>query len=217
MSAPSLFGLREIGLHSAYVSHVLPYLIVLGIGSGLSVAPSFSTGTLGLAPEDAGVGSAALNTAQQVGGSIGTALLNTLAASAATSYLVGRAHSSVTIQSAVLHGETTAFLWSAFAFIAGAIVAALVLPGAVASQRLSRNTRFLQPRLDRRHLSEPRSSKYRLPAAPVEREGYVPSLHGVTLRSGTVDGSGQGIHDGRGDRATESEVAFYKQSSPRGR
>jgi sugar phosphate permease len=127
VSATALFGLREVGLHSAYVSHVLPFLIVLGIGSGLSVSPSFSTGTLGLAPKDAGVGSAALNTAQQVGGSIGTALLNTLAASAATSYLVGRAHSAVTAQEAVTHGDSTAFLWSAFAFIAGAIVASLVL------------------------------------------------------------------------------------------
>jgi hypothetical protein len=127
VSAAALFGLHFVGLHSSYISHVLPYLLVLGIGSGLSVSPSFSTGTLGLAPQDAGVGSAALNTAQQVGGSIGTALLNTLAASAATSYLVGRAHSSVTIQESVMHGDTTAFLWSAFAFIAGAIVASLVL------------------------------------------------------------------------------------------
>jgi hypothetical protein len=69
---------------------VLPYILVLGVGFGLSVAPAFSTGTLGLAPRDAGVGSATLNTAQQVGRSIGTALLNTVAASAAISYLVGR-------------------------------------------------------------------------------------------------------------------------------
>ena len=77
ISAAALFGLHLVGLHSSYVSHVLPYLIVLGVGFGLSVAPAFSTGTLGLAPQDAGVGSATLNTAQQVGGSIGTALLNT--------------------------------------------------------------------------------------------------------------------------------------------
>ena len=66
-----------------------PTSILLGFGFGLSLAPSFSTGTLGLPPHDAGVGSAALNTTQQVGGSIGTALLNTLAAGAATAYLVG--------------------------------------------------------------------------------------------------------------------------------
>ena len=65
--AGALFGLHLVGLHSSYVSHVLPYLLVLGVGFGLSVSPAFSTGTLGLAPQDAGVGSATLNTAQQVG------------------------------------------------------------------------------------------------------------------------------------------------------
>jgi EmrB/QacA subfamily drug resistance transporter len=124
--AAALFGLHLVGLHSSYVSHVLPYLIVLGIGFGLSVAPAFSTGTLGLAPRDAGVGSATLNTAQQVGGSIGTALLNTLAASAATSYLVGRAVTPANVQAALLHSYTTAFLWSASIFVAGAVVAGLV-------------------------------------------------------------------------------------------
>src|SRR6202453_4006429 len=83
IAAAGMFGLHLLGLHSSYVVHVLPFLIVLGLGLGLSVSPSFSTGTLGLAPQDAGVGSATLNTAQQVGGSIGTALLNTVAAGAA--------------------------------------------------------------------------------------------------------------------------------------
>ena len=127
VSAAALFGLHLVGLHSSYASHVLPYLLVLGIGFGLSVAPAFSTGTLGLAPTDAGVGSATLNTAQQVGGSIGTSLLNTVAASAATSYLVGRALTPANRQAALLHSYTTAFLWSAVIFVAGAIVAGLVL------------------------------------------------------------------------------------------
>ncbi len=132
--AAALFGLHLVGLHSSYVSHVLPYLLVLGIGFGLSVAPAFSTGTLGLAPQDAGVGSATLNTAQQVGGSIGTALLNTLAASAATSYLVGRAVTPANVQAALLHSYTTAFLWSASIFVAGAVVAGLVLkPGGLSA------------------------------------------------------------------------------------
>ena len=127
VSAVALFGLHLVGLHSSYVSHVLPYLIVLGIGFGLSVAPAFSTGTLGLAPQDAGVGSATLNTAQQVGGSIGTSLLNTLAAGAATSYLVGRAVTPANLKAAMLHSYTTAFLWSSLIFVAGAVVAGLVL------------------------------------------------------------------------------------------
>jgi hypothetical protein len=127
ISAAALFGLHLVGLHSSYVSHVLPYLIVLGGGFGLSVAPAFSTGTLGLAPQDAGVGSATLNTAQQVGGSIGISLLNTVAAGAATSYLVGRTVTPANLRAAAVHSYTTAFLWSSLIFVAGAVVAGLVL------------------------------------------------------------------------------------------
>ena len=139
--AAALFGLHLVGLHSSYASHVLPYLLVLGVGFGLSVAPSFSTGTLGLAPQDAGVGSATLNTAQQVGGSIGTALLNTVAAGAASSYLVGRTVNPANLQAAAVHSYTTAFLWSSLIFVAGAAVAGLVLRrgnlAALASQGLA--------------------------------------------------------------------------------
>jgi EmrB/QacA subfamily drug resistance transporter len=127
VSAGALFGLHLVGLHASYVTDVLPYLLVLGFGSGLSVAPAFSTGTLGLGPKDAGVGSATLNTAQQVGGSVGTALLNTLAATAATSYLVGRAPTQANIQAALLHSYSTAFSWSALVFVVGAVVAGTVL------------------------------------------------------------------------------------------
>jgi EmrB/QacA subfamily drug resistance transporter len=132
--AVALYGLHLVGLRSSYVSHVLPYLIVLGIGFGLSVAPSFSTGTLGLMPQDAGVGSATLNTAQQVGGSIGTSLLNTLAAAAASAYLVGKVVSRASLEAAAVHSYTTAFLWAALFFVAGAVVSGLVLaPGGLSA------------------------------------------------------------------------------------
>ncbi len=124
--AVGMYLLHLVGLHSAYVTHVMPYLILLGFGFGLSLAPSFSTGTLGLRPHDAGVGSATLNTCQQVGGSIGTALLNTLAASAAAAYLVGKVPSVVNVQSAALHSYTTAFLWSSGFFVVGAVLSGLV-------------------------------------------------------------------------------------------
>jgi EmrB/QacA subfamily drug resistance transporter len=127
LAAVAMYLLHQLGLHSSYASHVLPYIILLGVGFGLSLAPAFSTGTVGLQPHDAGVGSATLNTAQQVGGSVGTALLNTLAASAATAYLVGRVVSPATQQAAALHSYTTAFLWSAYIFVGGAVVAGLVL------------------------------------------------------------------------------------------
>jgi hypothetical protein len=81
-------------------------------------------------PSGAGVGSATLNTSQQVGGSVGTALLNTLAAGAATAYLAGRAITPANLQSAALHSYTTAFLYSALIFVVAAVIAGLVLPGA---------------------------------------------------------------------------------------
>jgi EmrB/QacA subfamily drug resistance transporter len=127
LAAVALFMLHRVGLDTSYWSHVFPYLILLGIGFGLSLAPSFSTGTIGLPPHDAGVGSATLNTSQQVGGSIGTALLNTLAAGAATAYLVGKAVTPATLKASQLHSYTTAFLWSSLIFVAGAVVAGLVL------------------------------------------------------------------------------------------
>lgn len=150
VSAAAMFGLHLVGLHSSYVSHVLPYLLVLGAGFGLSVAPAFSTGTLGLAPQDAGVGSATLNTGQQVGGSIGTALLNTVAASAATSYLVGRALTPANRQAALLHSYTTTFLWSSLIFVAGAVVAGLVLPrGDLTALASESSAAKLAPELER--------------------------------------------------------------------
>jgi predicted MFS family arabinose efflux permease len=124
----AMYLLHMVGLHTSYWSHVFPWLTLLGLGFGLSLAPAFSTGTLGLRPHDAGVGSATLNTSQQIGGSIGTALLNTLAASAATAYLVGRATSPAALKAAALHSYTTAFLWSSLIFLVGAVVAGLVLP-----------------------------------------------------------------------------------------
>ena len=126
IDALAMYMLHRVGLHSSYVTHVLPYVVLLGFGFGLSLAPSFSTGTLGLRPADAGVGSATLNTSQQVGGSIGTALLNTLAAGAATAYLVGKVPTPDNLASAALHSYTTAFLWSSGFFVVGAVLAGLV-------------------------------------------------------------------------------------------
>jgi hypothetical protein len=85
-----------------------------------------NTGTLGVEPQDAGVASATVNTSQQVGGAVGTALLSTLATSAATSYLAGGHPSAALIAHATVHGYTTAFAWSAAIFALGAVIAAVV-------------------------------------------------------------------------------------------
>jgi predicted MFS family arabinose efflux permease len=127
LAAVAMLLLHGVGLQNSYIGRVLPSLLLLGIGLGLGLAPAFSTATLGLDPSDAGVGSAALNTTQQVGGSIGVALLNTLAASSATAYLVSHGPGPLTLRASALHGYTTAFLWSSLFFVAGAAIAGLVL------------------------------------------------------------------------------------------
>jgi hypothetical protein len=116
---------------------VLPSTILLGIGLGLTFAPGFSLSTLGVEERDSGVASATVNTMQQVGGSVGTALLNTIAATAATSYAsshltgAGTPRGAALLQAnAAVHSYTTAFWWASAIFVVGAILTAIVLrPG----------------------------------------------------------------------------------------
>ncbi len=112
----------------AYVTHVLPALLLTGIGMGCVFAPAFSTATLGVKSSDAGIASAMVNTSQQVGGSVGTALLSTIFASAAASFASTHAKTVGLVSAASLHGYTTAFEWAAGIFAAGLLVAVFVLP-----------------------------------------------------------------------------------------
>jgi hypothetical protein len=108
-----------------YVTHVLPAEILLGGGiSGLMV-PAFSVATLGLDPRQAGVGSALANTATQVGGSLGIALLNTVAAGATAGYLV--LHGAAAMTAALTHGYAVAAAYGAAIFIGAALVAVLLI------------------------------------------------------------------------------------------
>jgi EmrB/QacA subfamily drug resistance transporter len=73
---------------SAYVSGILPSLIIISLGMGLVFVPLSAVSLFAIGNHDAGVASAVLNTSQQIGGSIGVAFLNTVAASATTAYIV---------------------------------------------------------------------------------------------------------------------------------
>jgi EmrB/QacA subfamily drug resistance transporter len=119
--------LAQLGVHSIYAAHVLPALILTGLGLGLVMAPAMNTGTLGVSAADSGVASATVNTMQQIGGSLGTALLSTLAASATTSYLAGQPPSAAVTAQATVHGYTTGFWWAAAIFAVGAIACGLLL------------------------------------------------------------------------------------------
>jgi EmrB/QacA subfamily drug resistance transporter len=112
----------------AYVSHVLPGLMLSGLAMGLIFAPSFSTATLGVRSSDAGIASAMVNTSQQVGGSVGTALLSTIFATSVSSYASAHQHLAGLAGTASIHGYSTAFQWAAALFGAGLLVALLILP-----------------------------------------------------------------------------------------
>ena len=127
MASIGLFWMTGITITSSYSSSVLGPLIVMGLGVGFIFAPAFNTATLGVAPHDAGVASALVNTSQQIGGSVGTALLNTLAASAASAYLVGKSPTALNQGIAAVHSYTTSFMVSAWVFLGGAIVTAVIL------------------------------------------------------------------------------------------
>ena len=114
--------------HGAYASHVLPSLIIVGVAMGCIFAPAFSTATLGVGSRDAGIAAAMVNTSQQVGGSIGTALLSTIFASAAAGYATAHAHSHGLAAAASIHGYVIAFDWAAGLFAVGLLVAVFILP-----------------------------------------------------------------------------------------
>ena len=115
---------------STYAADVLPGLLIIGIGMPCIFAPSFATATLGVDRYEAGVASAMVNTSQQVGGAVGTAVLSTIFANAAASYASSHARGPGLAAAAAIHGYTTAFYVAAGMFAVGLLVAALVLPRA---------------------------------------------------------------------------------------
>ena len=125
----------QLGVTTNYAAVILPALLVIGLGLGLVFGCGLNTATYGAAAEDAGVASAMVNTCQQVGGSIGTALLNTIAASALSSYLVTHGHSAAAEAGGAVHSYVVAFWVAAGIFAGAAVVCALVLRSGVLIQK----------------------------------------------------------------------------------
>jgi EmrB/QacA subfamily drug resistance transporter len=128
----------RIGLHGDYLGGLLGPFMLTGCGMGFMFSTCMNTGTYGVAPQDAGVASASVNTGQQLGGSIGTSLLNTIAASATSSYIaaklshLGGQPLSVLQAQGLLHGYTTVFWWCVGLFVAAAVICGtLMRPGAL--------------------------------------------------------------------------------------
>ncbi|HEX4444903.1 MAG TPA: MFS transporter [Galbitalea sp.] len=130
LAASGMLWLTQLGVHSTYVADIMPPLMLVGFAMGTIMPASMQTATLGVERAYAGVASALVNTSQQVGGSIGTALLNTLAASALTAYLTANPPLANTkpalaeaLGNAAVHSYAIAYTWGAGSFALGAVIA----------------------------------------------------------------------------------------------
>ncbi|RKN15829.1 DHA2 family efflux MFS transporter permease subunit [Micromonospora musae] len=112
LAAAGMVALTQVDVDTSFVALLLPAQIVLGLGLGFTFVPLSSLALYGVPEHDAGAASATLNATQQIGGSLGTALLNTLYTSAVTGYLATRTPDPITQVRALLHGYSVAFAWA---------------------------------------------------------------------------------------------------------
>ncbi|WP_392753239.1 MFS transporter [Streptomyces sp. LN590] len=127
-AAVGMLLLTQLEIGSSYPALILPAQLLLGLGMGTAFMPAMSLATHGVEPRDSGVASAMVNTSQQVGGAIGTALLNTIAASAATAYATSHAALAATDPKllklqAMVHGFTGAIWWAVGILVVASAIA----------------------------------------------------------------------------------------------
>lgn len=131
LAAGGMLFFTQLTVDSAYATELLPGLLLLGLGMGLTFMPVFATATAGVAPQDAGVTSATVNTSQQVGGSIGTALLNTIATTASATYIAAHlrdpSQRELITREGVVHGYTVAIWWAVGIMLLAGLVAGLMV------------------------------------------------------------------------------------------
>ncbi len=133
IAAGAMAWLAQLGAHTSYSKGILGPILLAGFGFGMVFAAAFTAGTYRVEPHDASVASATASVGQQLGASVGTALLNTLFASAVTSYVA--THTSTSSNGATLnglaqaHGYNTAFWWTSGIAVGGAVIAGALLRG----------------------------------------------------------------------------------------
>jgi EmrB/QacA subfamily drug resistance transporter len=125
-----LLWLSQITDHATYMPDVLGPLMLLSVGLGLIFFPTTLVAVSGAAPHESGLASAVLNVSQQLGGSIGLAVLGTVAAGVTKSKLVNVRPTHELVDKALTAGFTTAFEIGALVALAGFVVALLVIRGA---------------------------------------------------------------------------------------
>jgi EmrB/QacA subfamily drug resistance transporter len=172
LGAIGMIYLTRLTVTAGYLGGILPALLVMGLGFGLIFAPAINTATAGVQREDSGVASALVNTMQQVGGSIGTSALSTIALTATTSYLAAHPSGPLAPATAAVHGYTLAFTVAAGLFVLGAILAIALLPS---RRRLDEIRREGAPRTPAPAVAEPAPAPESAPVPAME-----PALAGAT-------------------------------------
>ncbi|MGH3794154.1 MAG: MFS transporter [Pseudonocardiaceae bacterium] len=210
-AAGGLFWLSFLQVSSTYAANVLPALLVTGLGIGLAMSPAMQTAIVGVRPSDAGVASATVNTMQQVGGSVGTALLATIAGHAAADYLSSRRPNPQVIAEAAVHSYTTAFTWGAAIFLVGAVICGCILRLGVLPY--SQAGPLAAPAVPD---TAPDLSAYLAPPAPATLQpavfGHVLALDGSSLPAATltlVD-----VYGGQIDRSRSGRDGSYRLHAP---
>ena len=132
MAVTGMLLLTRIGPDTSYWTHVFPAIVLLSVGLAGVFIPGASTALVGAGEHDAGIASAVLNTSQQIGGSLGTALLNTIFAGAVTAYFVTNpitdpAGAAAANNLALIHGYQVAFAWGAALLFAALLVAIFMI------------------------------------------------------------------------------------------
>ncbi|MET0188069.1 MAG: MFS transporter, partial [Pseudonocardia sediminis] len=125
LASGAMFWLSFLDSGSTYAGSIAGPMVMMGLGMGTAMSTSINTATLGVEPRDAGVASATVNTMQQVGGSVGTALLSSVAGTAGAAYVVTAGESPL---DATLHGYAVAFLVTSVVFVVAAVVCGSIVP-----------------------------------------------------------------------------------------
>ncbi len=127
VGAIGLAWLTQIGVHTSFWVYVFGPQVLMSVGLGLAFPALSSTALIKVDDKDSGVASALVNTTQQIGGSLGTALLNTVAATATADYVA--THGRAFLPAGLVHGYSVAFAIGAGMLLLAALVSAVLVTG----------------------------------------------------------------------------------------
>ncbi|MET8181013.1 DHA2 family efflux MFS transporter permease subunit [Streptomyces sp. NPDC005336] len=171
-----LLNLGRLEPGSSYVTTLMPTQILLGVGVGLVISPCISAATYQVSPREVGVVSAVVSTSQQLGGSIGTALLNAIATSVTADRLAGGRHGERAVTEATVHGYAVASLWAVGITALAALLAGLLITIDLRTSRESPPWNWNRPR--RATGRPPTSPPDQQPPVAIPGPAAAPTAHG---------------------------------------